>query len=290
MKFETSITETRQTIAKARQDGLSVGYVPTMGYFHDGHLSLIRTARESCGFVVVSIFVNPLQFGPKEDLAAYPRNIERDCSLAAQAGADLVFAPGEGEMYRPRFSTAVEVGRLGTVLCGASRPGHFRGVATVVVKLLNIVRPDVAFFGEKDAQQLIIIRRVVEDLDIPTTIKGIPTVREADGLAMSSRNVYLTPEERGAAPVIYRALLAAEDAIKRGERRTAEVLGVIGGVLQTEPLLKPDYFAAVGLHDLEERPTLQGEILLAIAARIGKARLIDNLPLDVSDTVKRIAI
>jgi pantoate--beta-alanine ligase len=218
MKIVHTIAEIREFVRQARLAGRTVGLVPTMGYLHEGHLELMRRARERCGIVVASVFVNPTQFGPNEDLARYPRDLERDARLAAEVGVDVIFNPPVEEMYPPGYCTYVDVERITENMCGASRPGHFRGVATVVTKLFNIVRPDAAFFGQKDAQQALVIRRMAEDLNMDLEIVTVPTVREPDGLAMSSRNVYLDPEQRRAALVLAGSLDRAVEAVRAGER------------------------------------------------------------------------
>jgi len=271
----------RQMVKAAVSKEKTVGFIPTMGYFHEGHLSLIRRAKEENDLVVVSLFVNPIQFGPKEDLESYPRDLRRDQELAAKAGADILFAPEAGEMYPPDYQTYVEVAEVSQGLCGASRPGHFRGVATVVLKLLNIVAADRAYFGEKDAQQLRVIRRMAIDLNLATEIIGCPIVREADGLAMSSRNVYLNTQERQAALVLYRALETAKQMIEAGERDTQTVDRVMRAVFGAEPLAKLDYIEIVNNKSLQPLPVLTDEILIAIAARVGKTRLIDNMSIKI---------
>jgi pantoate--beta-alanine ligase len=271
--------ELRSALADARRAGETIGLVPTMGYLHEGHLSLIRAARAECGLVVMSLFVNPTQFGPGEDLDRYPRDEERDLRLAGEAGADLVFAPPVEEIYAPDSSTAVEVsGSLTGVLDGdPTRRGaeHFRGVTTVVAKLFNIVGPDVAYFGQKDAQQAVVIRRMVRDLDFPVRIEAMPTVREPDGLAMSSRNAYLKPADRERATALSRALAAAERGARAGSleegleaaRRELEAAGI-----------EPEYLEARDAETLEPVSALEGRpVLVAVAARVGSARLIDNV-------------
>ena len=253
----------------------NVGLVPTMGFLHDGHLSLIRRAREECDTVVVSLFVNPKQFGPGEDLASYPRDEERDAALAAEAGADVLFAPAGDEVYPPGFATSIEVGGLTDVMCGAARPGHFAGVATVVTKLFNMVGPDVAYFGQKDAQQALVIRKLVRDLDMPIRVEICPTVRDADGLALSSRNAYLTPDERERALAINRALRAAEQAVAEGRIAAGDVLAAARAELEGAGL-EPEYLELRSAKDLAPVERVNGSTLLAVAARIGRARLIDN--------------
>lgn len=273
-----TVAAVRARVRDERRAGKSIGLVPTMGYLHEGHLSLIRRARAECDFVVVSIFVNPLQFGPHEDYNVYPRDLKRDTALAAEAGADVIFHPTPEEMYPEGFQTHVEVEKLSQGLCGAFRPGHFRGVATVVTKLFNIVSPDKAYFGEKDAQQLAVIRRMVRDLNLDIEIVPMPIVRESDGLALSSRNTYLSPEERRAATVLYRALLYGRDLIAAGERDGLRVRDAVRRTLESEPLVsRIDYVAVVDPDTLEEKTTLSGSVMLAVAAYIGKVRLIDNI-------------
>ncbi|MQL53280.1 pantoate--beta-alanine ligase [Desulfofundulus thermobenzoicus] len=271
-----TIGEIREFVRQARSRGQTVGFVPTMGYFHAGHLTLMRRAKESCDVVVVSVFVNPLQFGPREDYARYPRDLERDLALAREAGVDAVFHPSVAEMYPPGFATHVEVAGLTECLCGASRPGHFRGVTTVVTKLFNIVQPDKAFFGQKDAQQALVIRRMVQDLNMPLEIVAVPTVREFDGLAMSSRNVYLSPAERQAALVIPRSLEAARRAFAAGERDGGRLADLVRDELAQVPGAEVDYVEIRSLPDLKPVDKLDGPALLALAVRLGGTRLIDN--------------
>ncbi|NWF80814.1 MAG: pantoate--beta-alanine ligase [Chloroflexi bacterium] len=258
-----------------------LGFVPTMGYLHQGHLSLIARARRECGAVAVSIFVNPTQFGPREDFERYPRDLERDLALLAREQVDLVFVPSREEIYPEGFGTYVSIPAADEVLEGAARPGHFRGVATVVCKLLNIVQPTRAYFGQKDAQQSIVVRQLVRDLNIPTQIVVAPTVREPDGLAMSSRNSYLTPEERQAAPAIYRALCAAEQRYLAGERDGEALRQAVIAVLDAEPLLRPEYVSVADPLSLRELEQVGSHgALVSLAVRIGAVRLIDNLLLE----------
>jgi len=269
-----------QTWARAERDaGKRVGLVPTMGALHRGHLSLIERARAECGAVAVSIYVNPLQFGPSEDYRAYPRDREKDAALADSAGCDLLFVPPDGEIHPPGHRTFVEVQGMQDVLCGRSRPGHFRGVATVVAKLFTIVRPDVAFFGEKDAQQVRIIRRLERDLHLGVEIVSCPIVREADGLALSSRNAYLKDAERRAAPVLHRALSAAADRARTGETDAARLVALLRDTIVSEPLARLDYAEAVDGETLEPVTAAGPGTLLAVAAWFGRARLIDNITL-----------
>jgi pantoate--beta-alanine ligase len=273
----TRVAELRTALDSERRMGRSVGFVPTMGYLHEGHMSLMVQARTTDDVVVASIFVNPLQFGPSEDLDSYPRDLDRDLEAAARAGVDLLFVPDVQEMYPEPPLTRVEVADLSTRLEGASRPTHFAGVATVVAKLLNAVGPCRAYFGEKDFQQLVVIRRMVRDLSFPVEVVGCPTVRELDGLAKSSRNVYLSPEERAAAPVLYRALQSGKATILAGERDPAVVHDLVAGIVEAEPLAELDYVAVVDADSLTVPEPLGGRLRLLVAARFGRARLIDNV-------------
>ncbi len=256
-----------------------VGLVPTMGALHEGHLSLVKRARAENATAVASIFVNPAQFGPNEDLAKYPRDLEADLSKLAAEGVNLVFAPVPSAVYPPLFDTWVFPGRTAERLEGARRPGHFRGVATVVAKLFNLLEPDRAYFGRKDAQQAIVVKRMVADLDFAVEIVVCPIVREPDGLAMSSRNVYLSPEERRAAPVLHRALMAAAAAYDAGERRGAALRDAVSAVLATEPLASVDYVSAADPETLAEVDEAAGRLLVSLAVRFGATRLIDNIVL-----------
>jgi len=275
MRTLRTVSELRDHLRAERQAGRTIGLVPTMGAFHAGHVSLMERARAETDVVVVSLFVNPTQFAPTEDLAAYPRDEARDAAIAQETGVDVLFAPPVAQVYPDGFQTTVHVGALAESLEGAQRPGHFDGVATVVTKLLNMVGPDVAFFGQKDAQQALIVRRVVRDLDIPVRIEVCPTVREPDGLAMSSRNAYLAPPERERAVALRRALDAAEAAVAAGERDAAAVATAARGAM--EPYgVEPEYLALVASDSLQPVEQIDGEILVALAARVGHARLIDN--------------
>ena len=271
-----TVKEVRDFVRRARAEGKTVGFVPTMGYFHEGHLSLMRRAREECGVVVVSIFVNPLQFGPREDYQRYPRDFQRDRELAEGAGVDAIFYPSVEEMYPPGYATYVEVQGITECLCGVFRPGHFRGVTTVVAKLFNIVQPDRAYFGQKDAQQALVIKKMVRDLNMDLEVVVLPTVREEDGLAMSSRNVYLSPRERQLAAAIPRSLRAAEEAYKAGERQAQKIVELVRGVLGESPGIEIEYVEVRSLPNLEPLERVEGPALLALAVRIGPARLIDN--------------
>lgn len=266
----------KQVARDARASGRIVGLVPTMGALHDGHFSLIRAAQAQCSPVVVSIFVNPLQFGAREDLDKYPRPIEADRGALQSLGVDFLFAPAASEIYPPGFCTALEVGGLGDRLEGRSRPGHFRGVATVVLKLLEIAQPHFAYFGRKDAQQARIIQQLVGDLSLDAQITVCPVVREPDGLAVSSRNVYLSADERRAATALHRALVSAREAIVGGERDALRLTREMRAVLSREPLLSPDYVEIVDAHTLEPVPSLRGRCLILLAVLAGRTRLIDN--------------
>ncbi len=266
----------RQAVAAARRAGKTVGLVPTMGALHAGHVSLIDAARAADGFVVVSIFVNPTQFGPKEDFSRYPRPLERDLEMCAAAGVDLVFTPDAATMYPPGFRTFVEVQELSDVLEGASRPGHFRGVATVVLKLFNLVQPDRAYFGQKDAQQVRIIQQMVRDLNVPVEVVVRPTVREPDGLALSSRNQYLDADQRREAVALNQALEEAEAAIRAGERDPTVIERTMAHRIAEAAGAVLDYAVAVDAETLKPVAPLQGTILLALAVRFGATRLIDN--------------
>ena len=273
----TGIGELRTTLDFERSVGRSIGFVPTMGYLHEGHASLMRRATEETDVVVASIFVNPLQFGAGEDLDAYPRDLARDTALANDNGVDLLFVPDVAEMYPRPLLTTVSVAEVSERLEGATRPTHFAGVATVVAKLFNIVGPCRAYFGEKDFQQIAVVRRMVADLSLPVHVVDCPTLREPDGLAMSSRNSYLTPDERAAAPVVHRALLVGAAAIQEGERDPAAVRGRIAAVIAKEPLGELDYVAVVEADSLAVPDTLSGNLRLLAAVRFGRARLIDNV-------------
>jgi pantoate--beta-alanine ligase len=276
MKTVRTVAELRAALASARREGRRIGLVPTMGWLHEGHLSLIRRAREECDEVVVSLFVNPAQFDDAGDLAAYPRDEARDAALAADAGTDLLFAPDPAEVYPPGFATTVSVRGITEPLEGAHRGvRHFDGVTTVVTKLLNMVGPEVAFFGQKDAQQALVIRKLVRDLDIPVRIEVAPTVREPDGLALSSRNVRLSGDDRERALALNRALRAAETAVAAGERDAARVLELARAAMH-DFSVEPEYLALVSTDTLAPVDTIDGEVLLAVAARMGDVRLIDN--------------
>lgn len=272
-----TIAETRTACARIRQMGKTLGLVPTMGALHEGHLSLVRAAQASCDAVAVSIFVNPTQFGPKEDFASYPRTLEVDCRTLEAAGVDVVFAPSVQEMYPSGASTFVEAAGVSDRLDGASRPGHFRGVATVVAKLFNIFTPERAFFGQKDAAQVAVLRKMVRDLQFSVQLEVCPIVRELDGLAMSSRNRNLSLEQRRQALVLSRALLAVQEQFLRGERESAKLLAETVEVLAGESGVQLDYCRIVDPDTLEDIPNIDRGALVAVAARVGTTRLIDNL-------------
>lgn len=282
MKIVSTIQEVRDCVNDWKKEEKTVGFVPTMGYLHEGHMSLIDAAREN-DKVVVSIFVNPMQFGPNEDLASYPRDLERDAKMCEAHKVDLIFHPTPEEMYGDSFYSYVDMNVLTEELCGLTRPVHFRGVCTVVTKLFNIVMPDKAYFGQKDAQQLAIIRRMVKDLNMPLQIVGCPIVREPDGLAKSSRNTYLSEEERKAALVLSRSVFLARDMIDRGERDCEAVLSAMTAEIEKEPLARIDYVKAVDFETIRPVTQIKGEVLIAIAVYIGRTRLIDNLVTDIID-------
>ncbi|MGA2039679.1 MAG: pantoate--beta-alanine ligase [Bryobacteraceae bacterium] len=282
MRIVKTVQEMRVEAEIRRRSGEIVGLVPTMGFFHEGHLSLMQKARAECGMVVVSLFVNPAQFGPGEDLAAYPRDFERDCARAAAKGVDVMFAPEAGEMYAGDHATFVNVERLTGNLCGASRPGHFRGVATVVAKLFNACRPQRAYFGLKDYQQVRVIETMIRDLNFDIELVRCPIVREADGVAMSSRNSYLSAEERRAATILRRSLVAAGKRIEDGERDGAAIARQLWEAIETEPLASVDYAEVVDAESLAPLGRIESAALLAVAVRIGRARLIDNLVVETA--------
>lgn len=281
MEITGKIDEARKQVKEWRQQGLSIGLVPTMGYLHEGHKSLIDRAAAENDRVVVSDFVNPIQFGVNEDLATYPRDIEADKELCSQAGADLIFHPQPEEMYAPDFSTYVEMQKVSERLCGKTRPTHFRGVCTVVCKLFHIVMPDRAYFGQKDAQQLAVIRRMVRDLDMDIQIVGCPIIREEDGLAKSSRNTYLNSEERKAALVLSKAVFCGEDLMKKGERDANTILTAMRNLIEGEPLAKIDYVEMVDADRIEPLTKAEGRVLTALAVYIGNTRLIDNFIMEL---------
>ena len=277
MKVITTIKEMKEFSSRARGTGKTIAFVPTMGFFHDGHLSLMREGRKRGDLLVVSLFVNPTQFAPHEDFKNYPRDFEKDRRMTEEAGTDILFAPEVDEMYPSDHQTLVQVEKVTRNLCGRSRPTHFRGVTTVVMMLFEIVMPHVAVFGEKDYQQLVTIRQMVRDLHMSVEVVGMPTVRETDGLAMSSRNTYLLPEERRAALSLYRSLQRAKDLLQKGEQRASRIVGEMNGILQSEPLVRMDYVQICDADTLQDVDRIDGDVVIALAAYVGKTRLIDNL-------------
>jgi len=273
-------------VKRARTDGKTVGLVPTMGAFHEGHLSLMRRARAENDIVVTSIFVNPTQFGPKEDYDAYPRDLENDSKMAEKIGVDVIFAPSVKDMYPQGYATFVNVERITEKMCGASRPGHFRGVATVVTKLFNIIPAHKAYFGQKDAQQCVVIKRMSEDLNFDIDIVILPTVRENDGLAMSSRNKYLSDEERRSALVLFKSLSMAKELIRSGELNSEKIRQKMLDIINAEPLARVDYISIVDAETLEDLNEIKDNTLIALAVFIGKTRLIDNIIIDQINPLK----
>lgn len=283
MNITNNIDEIREQVTNWKKEGLSVGFVPTMGYLHEGHESLIKKARKENDRVVVSIFVNPLQFGVNEDLATYPRDIKRDSYVCSSLGVNIIFNPDMDEMYFDDFSTFVDIEGLSSGLCGKSRPTHFRGVCTVVNKLFNIVSPNKAYFGNKDAQQIAIIKKMVRDLNINIEIIGCPIVREEDGLAKSSRNAYLNEEERKAAVILNNSLKESRNLIRNGERRSNVLINCIKNKIISEPLAKVDYISVVDINSMKPVEIIDKPVLVAIAVFIGKTRLIDNFVYDMNN-------
>ncbi len=281
IKVVHTIKEVRQEVENWRKEGKSVGFVPTMGYLHEGHQSLIANSVKDNDKTVVSVFVNPMQFGVGEDLESYPRDLEKDTKLCEETGADLIFNPEPEEMYAKGFCSFVDMNGLTKELCGKSRPIHFRGVCTVVSKLFNIVRPDKAYFGQKDAQQLAVIKRMVADLNIAVEVIGCPIIREEDGLAKSSRNTYLSAEERKAALILSKSIFAGKKMVEEGMRDSKELIKAMSDIINTEKLAKIDYVDVVDFETIEKCDKIQGETLVAIAVYIGKTRLIDNFIVDV---------
>lgn len=286
MKIITSPKEMQAYVKRARADGKTVGLVPTMGAFHEGHLSLMRRARAENDIVVTSIFVNPTQFGPKEDYNAYPRDLENDSKMAEKIGVDVIFAPSVKDMYPQGYATFVNVERITEKMCGASRPGHFRGVATVVTKLFNIIPAHKAYFGQKDAQQCVVIKRMSEDLNFDIDIVILPTVRENDGLAMSSRNKYLSDEERRSALVLFKSLSMAKELIRSGELNSEKIRQKMLDIINAEPLARVDYISIVDAETLEDLNEIKDNTLIALAVFIGKTRLIDNIIIDQINPLK----
>lgn len=283
MEIITTVADMKAKVAEWKAERLTIGLTPTMGALHEGHMSLMERARTECDRVVTSVFVNPIQFGPNEDYDAYPRDLERDAAIAESKGVDVVFHPSVEEMYPKFYNTYVEMETLTDTLCGAKRPGHFRGVCTVVNKLFNIVDPDKAFFGQKDAQQLAIIKRMVSDLNMRVKVFGCPIVREEDGLAKSSRNTYLSAEERAAALCLSRSIFKAQELIEGGERDANVVRSAVTEIIEAEPLSRIDYVEVVDLGDMQPVETLGEAGLVAIAVYIGNTRLIDNYLFDFTE-------
>lgn len=276
MKIVSTVSETRNIIKEWKRNGLKVGLVPTMGYLHEGHLSLIKKAVSENDRVAVSVFVNPTQFGPGEDYETYPRDINKDAALCESAGADIIFHPEASEMYPDGSCTYVNMTGLTDALCGKSRPTHFQGVCTVVSKLFNIITPDNAYFGEKDAQQLAVIKRMVKDLNFDINIVGCPIIREEDGLAKSSRNTYLNKDERQAALILKEAIFCGKSLVENGEKDASVIVGKMKDIINSEPLARIDYVELVDMNTMKNISAIQGEVLCAIAVYIGKTRLIDN--------------
>lgn len=287
MRLIKSIKSMQNLSGGLKKKGKSIGFVPTMGYLHEGHLSLARQAKKDRDMVVMSIYVNPLQFGPKEDFRYYPRDLKRDMHLARSAGVDIIFVPENKEMYPKDYVTYVNVDKLTEGLCGKSRPGHFKGVTTVVTKLLNIILPDIAYFGQKDAQQARIIEKMVEDLNMDIKIKVMPIVREPDGLAMSSRNVYLSKEERREASGLYHTLKIAKNEIAQGKRSSREIIAGIKKRLAKCRRARVDYIGVVDARTLKPVEKIKGKVLIALAAWFGKTRLIDNIIVNIKKPVTR---
>ncbi|MCD6254852.1 MAG: pantoate--beta-alanine ligase [Deltaproteobacteria bacterium] len=281
MKIVNKVRQMQVLSDKFKKEGKKIAFVPTMGYFHKGHLSLMERGRELADILVISIFVNPIQFGPGEDFMEYPRDLERDLSLAEGVGVDVVFIPEAEEMYPPDYQTYLEVTGLTQHLCGLSRPGHFRGVTTVVAKLFNIVKPDIALFGLKDYQQYIVIKRMVRDLNYDIEVVGCPIIREEDGLAMSSRNTYLTPEQRKSALCLYQGIKLAERLVREGQRDAKIIIKEVIDYIESKPYTQIDYVKICHPETLDDLEYLNDKALLALAVRVGKARLIDNTILEV---------
>lgn len=281
MDIIRTIPELKEIIGQVRSSGQTIGFVPTMGFLHQGHLSLVKAARSECDFVVVSIFVNPIQFGFGEDFEKYPRDLTADARMCREEGVNLIFSPSDREMYPRGFDTWVQVEKLTRGLCGRKRPGHFRGVTTVVTKLFNLVEPDIAYFGQKDAQQALVLKKMAADLNMNVLLKIMPTVRETDGLAMSSRNAYLSPEERKAALVLYKSLKQAEVLIEECSRNALEIIDTMKEIITGEPLAQLEYIEIVDTTNLEHIEYLEAEVLIALAVKMGQTRLIDNIIVEV---------
>lgn len=282
MHIIESVPAMKQYVKDSRRQGKTIGFVPTMGALHEGHLTLMRQGKKDCDVMIASVFVNPTQFGPTEDFDRYPRDLQGDSEKAARAGVDAIFHPSAREMYPEGYATYVNVEGMTEKLCGRSRPGHFRGVTTVVLKLLNIVQPDKAYFGQKDAQQALVLKRMAQDLNLNAAIEIVPIVRESDGLALSSRNMYLSPQEHQAALVLYRSLCWAEKLVAGGEYDSKAIREAVLAILKQEPLAEIDYAEIYHYPSLQDMERLEDKALLALAVRIGQTRLIDNIILEVS--------
>ena len=276
MEIIENISQMQKIANTLKRDGKSIGFVPTMGFLHAGHLSLIKAARQNCCRVVVSIFVNPIQFGPHEDFETYPRDLKHDSQLAGKAGVDILFIPEAGHMYSKDYQTQVAVQGLTETLCGRFRPGHFQGVTTVVCKLFHIIKPDIAYFGEKDYQQLIVIKKMITDLNMDIQIKGLPIVRQKDGLAMSSRNTYLNQKQRKAAHCLYHSICQAKQMRKEGISQCSQIISAIGEIINAEPMVQPEYIQICHPETLRDLQFIEDKALLVMAIHIGKTRLIDN--------------
>jgi len=281
MRVVKTIKHLRQILSQARLKGQRIGFVPTMGYLHEGHLSLMRRAKKECDVCVVSIYVNPKQFGPQEDFKNYPRAVKRDTTMAKKENVDILFIPSDNVIYSNRYLTYIDVEKISGGLCGQYRPGHFKGVATVVAKLLNMVCPDIMYLGQKDAQQVVVLKTMVADLNFSVTIRVLPTVREKNGLAVSSRNVYLSQEQRAQAPVLYRALKRALVRVRAGECRASYITGMISRMIKQYSDGKIQYVECVDAYTLEPLKMLKGKVLIALSVTFGKTRLIDNVTVSV---------
>ncbi|MFZ5986209.1 MAG: pantoate--beta-alanine ligase [Bacillota bacterium] len=281
MRVIETISDLKALIRSQKKAGKTIGFIPTMGYLHEGHLSLVKVSRQHNDITIMSIFVNPTQFGPNEDFDKYPRDMESDFYKAESAGVDIIFAPGVSEIYPEGYRTYVNVEGITEVLCGKSRPGHFRGVTTIVNKLFNLVEPDRAYFGQKDAQQVAVIRKMVRDLNMNLEIVTCPIVRESDGLAMSSRNVYLSEDDRKSAVILSKSLFGAEELVRDGERKKDNVVKFIKSMIETENRAQIDYVEVINADTLEEIEILDGRVLIALAVKFGSTRLIDNVVLEV---------
>ena len=281
MRIVKNIKQLRPILEAARRNNQKIGYVPTMGYFHEGHMALMRRAKKECAICVVSIYVNPKQFGPGEDFSRYPRDLKRDVRISEKENVDILFIPSDNGVYQNRYLTYIDVEKISNILCGRYRPGHFKGVATVVAKFLNMVQPDAMYLGEKDAQQVAVLKQMAADLNFPVALRVVPTVREKDGLAMSSRNVYLSPQDRAQAPVLYRSLRRAAGCIQAGERSAPAIIAGIQKMIRHRSSGKIQYVACVDAETLEPVKTLKGRVLILLAVFFSRTRLIDNVTIPV---------